>query len=384
MPREATDAPHADGGEAAAHIPATGTIAAQMGRASLDEPRCAPPEDPPADEPKLLCALLAGVHRHLSARDLAALAATCTAAAAAAAGPEFWSTLDLTPLGSVPAFLGSSLAHTRRFAAVTSLTVQFCPELLDEHLEAMPPWPLRSLSLDACHSLTDAGVKAALRKCGRTLCSLSLYWNNNLTKASALAVALHCPELRTLSFSGCGLVSSEGILAIASRRARLQSINLTRLPKVDDLALSALAQANVELHEVRLYAASQYTDTPIIALAKHCPQLQVLDCTGLCHLTDASISLLGEGCPQLRRLTLSWCKQISDKAVCAVAKGCKLELLSVHGNLNVTGASRAALVSNCAFTLQSLDVRGCTNFPLSTPKELLADFPHLRTFIIHT
>ena len=111
---------------------------------------------------------------------------------------------------------------------------------------------------------------------------------------------------------------------------------------------------------------------------------QVLDCTGLSLLTDESIVPLGRRCPRLRILNLSWCKQVSDAGVCAVAEGCRLELLSVHGNLNLTGVGRAALAQHCATTLQSIDVRGCMNMPRTDPSELLVDFPHLRIFVLHT
>lgn len=114
------------------------------------------------------------------------------------------------------------------------------------------------------------------------------------------------------------------------------------------------------------------------------PASQILDCTGLCLLTDESLVLLGLNCPRLRKLNLSWCKKIGDETVCAVARGCQLQLISLHGNLNVTEASRKALVTHCASTLQEIDVRGCMNFPRSHPQELLADLPRLRTFLLHT
>ena len=192
--------------------------------------------------PTLLQAVLAGVGARLNARDLGALCATSTEGAAASAAPEFWATLDLTPIADPPAFLQSSLAHSSRFQDVISLSIQFCPELRDAHLEVLPAWALRSLALDACHGLTDEGVKAAIKQWGKTLQSLSLYWNNNLTKSAALAVSLRCTDLRSLSFSGCSLVSSAGILAIASRCRKLRLLNLTRLLQVDDTALATLAQ----------------------------------------------------------------------------------------------------------------------------------------------
>ncbi|KAL3908875.1 MAG: hypothetical protein SGPRY_009628, partial [Prymnesium sp.] len=250
---------------------------------------------------RMLKALLAGALQWLSARDLGAISAVCKEFAAASTVPFFWAWLDLTPVAKPALFFDSRLLESSRFSAVVSLTIQFCPTLLDEHLELLPQWNLRHLSLDACHSLTDEGIKAATKRCGKKLQSISLYWNSNFTMSAALAISIRCPNIRSISLSGCGHINSEGLLAIASRCSKLHYLNLTRLLMIDDVALSAVAQ---------------------------------------------SLVLLGLNCPRLRKLNLSWCKKIGDETVCAVARGCQLQLISLHGNLNVTEASRKALVTH--------------------------------------
>ena len=127
-----------------------------MSAVCLEEPS-APEASAKVDtaRPTLIQVVLAGVGARLTARDLGALCASSNEGAAASANPEFWATLDLTPISDPPAFLQSSLAQSSRFQGVISLSIQFCPELRDAHLEALPSWALRSLALDACHGLTD-------------------------------------------------------------------------------------------------------------------------------------------------------------------------------------------------------------------------------------
>lgn len=192
---------------------------------------------------ELFKALLSGVVSRLNVRELCALRLTCLEGAAASLLPEYWASLDLTPLANPGSFLESEFAHSARFEAVRTLTIEFCSELTDSHLEALPLWPLESLSLNACHNVTDKGIKAVLKRCGRKLRRLSIYWNSKASKAAAVAVSLFCPQLTSLSLSGCQHIASEGLLAIASRCRKLQHVNLTRLVQIEDFALSELVQA---------------------------------------------------------------------------------------------------------------------------------------------
>jgi F-box/leucine-rich repeat protein 2/20 len=54
-----------------------------------------------------------------------------------------------------------------------------------------------------------------------------------------------------------------------------------------------------------------------------------------------------EGCELLTYLNLSWCNQLTDVGLCAVGEGCPLlELLSVHGNRNVTSRFVSVLAAH--------------------------------------
>ena len=339
-------------------------------------------EQPPLPPSELLRrALAAGADRYFGVLSHCRLRCTCSALHSHA-----WRTLDFSACHSaaLPFFRGPSL-HAR-FGGVTELNLSFCAGLRDEHLQSLPPSAaLQSLTLDGCHGVTDAGVKLVAERCGRALEHCSLYWMKQVTSSSALALSLRCPRLRRLSLSGCQKVDSTGVLALASRCRELVALDLTRLPRVDDVALGAVVQANGGLAELRLYACSQYTDAPLIVLAAHsAAALHTLDLTGLAKLTDAALLALAAHCAGLRTLLLTWCTKLSDAGVCAVAAACPLEVLSLHGLLKATAASRAALVAHRAATLRALDVRGCSNMPSRDPAELRAALPRLHTFALAT
>ena len=266
-------------------------------------------EEVPLDEAGLLAAALrVGLSSLLPAHTLGRLAQTSRALCAAAGEAGFWSVLDLTAAARPAAFFECGRSRSERFAGVLELRLQFCDQIRDEHLAALPP-ALRRLTLDACHGVSDAGVKALAAACASRLELFSCYWNHNLTSASALALGLRCPRLTSLSLSGCGGIDAQGVLSLASRCRRLSHLNLTRLPLVDDVALGAVVQANGStLRELRLFAASQYSDTPLLTAARSCASLTALDCTGLGQLTDAVPIALGRGCPNLSHVWLTWVK----------------------------------------------------------------------------
>lgn len=320
----------------------------------------------------------------LTASDVCHLSATCTAARRAAAEtPAFWASLDLSLLPHPTAFFTDSISQAARFHGVRALTLRFCDTLRDAHLALLPP-SLTALTLDACHAITDAGMKALTITCAKRLQLLSLYWNHHVGNASCLALSLRCPSLTSLSFSGCKQLGATGVLSLASRCKRLTTLNLTRCKGVDDLALATLVQVNPQLRVLLVYAAAQYTDVPIVALAQHCRMMTTMDCTGLAHLTDAALLALANGCPHLSTLILTWVIELTDAGVIPVVRSCPLHTLSLHGLQGIGEPSFSALVECRAASLTAVDVRGCTGLETRTPEALVRVLPRLRRFVLAT
>lgn len=329
----------------------------------------------------LRCVLCGGAP--FTAADLCHIASTCKHMRdCASASPNFWSHLDISQLPCPTRFFEDGIASRKCFSAVKMLSIQFCGTLTDDHLTSLPP-SVRRLSLDACHGVSDAGLKSLAAICGRSLELLSLYWNNRVTDRGLLLLSLRCPCLTSLCLSGCKQVGSAGVLALASRCRRLTSLDLTRLVNVDDTAVAAVVQANPTLCELRLFAVSQCGDQPLLTVAQYCRRMQTLDLTGLSKLTDAALVALGSDCRELHTLLLSWATAITDVGVCAVARGCPLACLSLHGLRHVREAALEALATHCAQTLTAIDVRGCLHLERPTQEELRRLLPRLTTFVLH-
>mmetsp|Transcript_3791 Transcript_3791/g.9074 ORF Transcript_3791/g.9074 Transcript_3791/m.9074 type:complete len:82 (-) Transcript_3791:130-375(-) len=81
---------------------------------------------------------------------------------------------------------------------------------------------------------------------------------------------------------------------------------------------------------------------------------------------------------------MSWCNKVTDVGACAVAAACPLlELLSVHGNRNVTSRLISTLVEHNRGGLKTLDLNGCVGV-LENKERLRELMPSLTTFIHHT
>lgn len=322
----------------------------------------------------------------LLATDLGHVACTCRELSA---NPPTRSTVSLSGERSTETAAAAlrffDVATQPRFAGVSVLRVQFCDGLLDTHMQSLPP-RLVELSLHCCHKLTDTGVRAAAERCGPTLEVLSLYWNNNVTNASAIAVGRRCARLRSACFSGCKRVGSAGVRALAARGGTLEVLDLTRLPLLADDALAALLERCTHgLRELRLYADGQLGDAPLLALAPRAAHLHTLDCTGVSGIGDAALAAVVRASGgALRQLWLSWATGVGDEGVLAVAQACpRLELLSLHGLLGVSDAALDALVhAPCAATLRALDVRGCKHLSRREPEAIREVLPRVTTFVL--
>uniref|UniRef100_A0A7S4FCU9 F-box/LRR-repeat protein 15-like leucin rich repeat domain-containing protein n=1 Tax=Chrysotila carterae TaxID=13221 RepID=A0A7S4FCU9_CHRCT len=342
-------------------------------------------DSPSADQLLLTALRSTGMSQKIPLPSLIALLSTCRSFRELAKEQStlLFKVLDLSPLRAPEEFFSQGITSRAEFSRLREVKIQFADLLFDEHLSLLPK-SVTHLSLDACHSLTDKGVKSVAQRIGRSLLHFSIYWNSNVTDAAAVSLSVRCSSLTSLSLSGCQKVSSNGVLALASRCRKLQRLNLTRLPLVADLGLSTILQANPHISELRLYADSQFTSAPITVAATVCSTLALVDLTGLSLVDDAALVALGQSCKRLHEAILSWCTAIGDVGVCALACGCPLQRLSLHGSRLVSTASLDALESSCAATLRGLDVRGCTRIPEREPCHLRRRFHRLTEFVIHT
>lgn len=224
----------------------------------------------------------------------------------------------------------------------------------------------------------DASVTLSVR----LPCCVGLY--PKVTDKAVTLLCASCPALRRVNLSGCKRLTDTSARALATLR-HLEHLDVTRVKFSDagltDVVLSPTACDT--LAHLNLYAVDTYTDRSFACIGV-LSQLTFLDICGSQSVTDKALKEIAE-CRLLTYLNLSWCNQLTDEGLCKVAEGCKLlELISVHGNRNVTSRFVTVLARyNQGPRLTTLDVNGCVGV-LEDKDELRAMIPSLTTFVYHT
>lgn len=271
-----------------------------------------------------------------------------------------------------------------------TLNLEFALNVTDAHVESLAKCgTLVDVNLNATSEVGDGAVEALAVFNERTLASVALYWNVRVTDGSVVRLVQKCGghALRALNLSGCKRLTDATARAIGKHCVRLENLDCTRVSFSDDgvAAVSLAPRMAATLRVLNLYAAPALTSARAFRCLAALENLTWLDLCGAQALTDAALAEIGDGCPNLRYLNLSWCLGATDAGIEAVADTCRdLELLSVHGNRNVTDASVVALAAANAGKMHTLDVRGCVSITKFGRDELVAAFPNLRTFAVHT
>ena len=194
-----------------------------------------------------------------------------------------------------------------------------------------------------------------------------------------------CPALRKVNLSGCKRLTDVTARALSKLR-RLAFLDVTRCAFSDAGLTSVVLSPGVSdnLAHLNLYAVSTYTDKSFACIGV-LSRLTFLDVCGSQSLTDKALLEIADGCEKLTYLNLSWCNQLTDVGLCAVGERCTLlELLSVHGNRNVTSQFVSTLAAhNVGPRLKTLDVNGCVGVK-EDRAALKALIPSLTTFVYHT
>jgi len=229
----------------------------------------------------------------------------------------------------------------------------------------------------------NLGVMSVAEYIENRLECLELFWNTKVTSKGLLSVCRFCHEnLKVLNLSGCVQLDDEGVREI-SRCLKLGYLDLTRVPKMTDESVSKVVERCRELELLSLYANSQLTDKAFESISG-LTNLKFFDACGFNKLTDLTLLKLPN---TLRYVNFSWCGRLTDEGVCHVAENCRhLELLSVHGNRNVTEKLIESLKigQKDSKSLKVLDVKGCVNVKTNTLEALRQIFPNLQTIKFHT
>ena len=212
---------------------------------------------------------------------------------------------------------------------------------------------------------------------------LELFWNTKITSKGVLSVCRFCHEnLKVLNLSGCVQLDDEGVREISKCR-KLRYLDLTRVPKMTDASVALVVEGCRELEFLSLYANSQLTNKSFEKI-DGLTNLKFFDACGFNKLTDVTLFKLPK---TLRYANFSWCGSLRSEGICHVAENCRhLELLSVHGNRNITEKLIQSLQigQKETKTLKVLDVKGCVNVKTNTLEALREFFHSLQSIKFHT
>ena len=198
---------------------------------------------------------------------------------------------------------------------LTELRLSEIGQLKDDLIE--PLGKLKKLTIldlsSAGQSLTDSAVNTLLSKVGKNLVSLNMSDNPDLTDVALLAIATHCPQLRSLHLRNLVELTDDGVADFFATLERsghpgFETIDLEKGHDLKSRALHAL-------------------------IAHSRTSLEKLSLMGWREVEKEALSELTE-CSQLRELDLGWCRQVTDFTIKDVLDACSaIKVIKVWGEL---------------------------------------------------
>lgn len=91
------------------------------------------------------------------------------------------------------------------------------------------PLRLESLDFAGCYQISDKGLTPLLKQCGSRLLQLRVSDCDNITSASVVALANHCPNTEWLDLCRTGILTEECLILLAERCTDLEWLNLARV-----------------------------------------------------------------------------------------------------------------------------------------------------------
>lgn len=160
-----------------------------------------------------------------------------------------------------------------------------------------------------------------------------------------LRIAKYCPQLVTVNFSFCELISDSIVFQLSEGCKNLQSIDLSHCSKITDSSLEYISDKCNNLLVLRLEACKAISDV------------------GLRHIA--------EGCLKIKTLVVG-SENISNLSLSYISTGLKyLERFHIYDNNRITEEGLTAMIANCE-TLIEISVVNCSNISLGYITELEA------------
>jgi hypothetical protein len=209
---------------------------------------------------------------------------------------------------------------------------------------------LSELNIEDCADVAVDGLQY-LSRCSRLT---SLAWKRSSITDAALEAIASIPALRTLELDRCWLLTDAGLGHLMSKGVKLTKLILNSCPLITDMGVISLAnQPDSQLETLDL-SSLNLTDEGIKALARlrKLTDLTVYDCS---NLSDEGFQHLLQHV-SLRRLSLHFVPKVSDRTIDALCKPPCGELQSIvlERSLGITDLSLERLSHVRTLTYVSL------------------------------
>lgn len=174
---------------------------------------------------------------------------------------------------------------------------------------------LVEFDLTGCHNITDSTANLAY-VCLPQLREYRLSLNMNISDQTLLSLPLRSgfDKLRIMDFSGCALVTDEGVGRLVSVAPRLRNVVLAKCYNITDRGLAHLTKLGRNLHYMHLGHCNNITNVGVSNLVKACNRIQYIDVACCNQLQDQAVRDIAH-LPKLRRVGLVKCQNITDQGI---------------------------------------------------------------------
>lgn len=177
---------------------------------------------------------------------------------------------------------------------------------------------LTTLHLNACSSITDAGMNALTSAKGKLshLRTITLESCCNLTDAAVISLALECPLLQRIDLSLCTRLTCPAIQQLARSCPNLNDISLYGCSSLRDPGVIDLVQLRgATLVKLSVGLCESLSNAAFTSIAQHCPVLQDLDVAYNSVFSSEALMVIAEKCPLLQSLSCYHCQGFTTEAL---------------------------------------------------------------------
>lgn len=174
---------------------------------------------------------------------------------------------------------------------------------------------LVEFDLTGCANITDDTAYLAYTRLTQ-LREYRLSLDSSISDRTILSVPANLvfDKLRIMDFSGCVLLTDEGIGRLVAIAPKLRNVVLAKCYNITDRGLFYLSKLGRNLHYIHLGHCNNITNTGISNLVKPCNRIQYIDIACCNQLQDQAIRDIAQ-LPKLRRVGLVKCQNVTDQGI---------------------------------------------------------------------